>query len=97
MKVFPQLVAFLAVLPGALAVDQKKSAIIYFEDPNTPDSIVEQARQKVIDAGGKITHVYNIIKGFSAIAPEKALEMVQTFGTSYSVRVEEDQVVSASG
>lgn len=62
MKVFPQLVAFLAVLPGALAVDQKKSAIIYFEDPNTPDSIVEQARQKVIDAGGKITHVYNIIK-----------------------------------
>ena len=113
MKVLPQLAAFLAVLPGAVAVDQKKSAIIYFDNPDTPDSIVDQARQRVTDAGGKITHVYNIIKydirsgktarranvvhrGFSAIAPEKALEMVQTFGEGYSVRVEEDQVVSAS-
>jgi hypothetical protein len=115
MKILHQLAAFLAVLPGAIAVDQKKSAIIYFDNPDTPDSIVDQARQRVIDAGGKITHVYSIIKygicssrkrlenangmyrGFSAIAPEKALEMVQTFGEGYSVRVEEDQVVSASG
>ena len=37
-----------------------------------------------------------ITRGFSAIAPEKSLEMVQTFGSDHSIRVEEDQVVAAN-
>ncbi|KAM3499110.1 hypothetical protein MY10362_007610 [Beauveria mimosiformis] len=96
MKVFPQIVAALALLPGALAVDRKVSVIISFDDPNTPDSVVASARQKIIDGGGQITHDYQIIKGFSAIAPEKSLELVQTFGSDHSIRVEEDQVLTAN-
>lgn len=114
MKFFPQIVAALALLPGALAVDRKVSVIVSFDDPNTPDSVVAAARQKIIDGGGQITHDYQIIKcvsyffstepmanhaicrGFSAIAPEKSLEIVQAFGSDHSIRVEEDQVVTAN-
>ncbi|ATY67234.1 ase propeptide [Cordyceps militaris] len=68
MKFFPQVVAALALLPSALAVDRKLSVIVSF--PNgTPESVVAEARQKIIDGGGQITHDYQIIKGFSAIAP----------------------------
>lgn len=62
MRLFAHLVAALAVLPGTLAVDQKKSAIIWFDDPATPDSVINQAKESIIKAGGKITHVYTIIK-----------------------------------
>ncbi|KAK8149976.1 hypothetical protein G3M48_004730 [Beauveria asiatica] len=96
MKFLPQIVAALALFPGALAVDRKVSVIVSFDDPNTPDSVVAAARQKIIDGGGQITHDYQIIKGFSAIAPEKLLEMVQTFGGDHSIRVEEDQVLTAN-
>lgn len=114
MRFFPQIVAALALLPGAFAVDRKVSVIVSFDDPNTPDSVVAEARQKIIDNGGQITHDYQIIKyvsafsssasdadhficrGFSAITPEKSLEIVQSFGTKHSIRVEEDQVVTAN-
>lgn len=62
MKFFPSLIATLALVPSALAVDQTKSAIVWFEDSNTPDSVVNQVKDSIIQAGGKITHVYTIIK-----------------------------------
>ncbi|OAQ97829.1 hypothetical protein LLEC1_00013 [Akanthomyces lecanii] len=110
MKFFSQIMAALALLPGALAVDRKVSVIVSFGDPNTPDDIVAAARQKIIDGGGQITHDYQIIKlplncikanhairrGFSAIAPEKSLEVVRTFGSDHSITVEEDQVFTAN-
>lgn len=37
-----------------------------------------------------------ISRGFAVIAPEKALESVQVWGTEHAIRVEEDQVVSSS-
>lgn len=62
MKPLTYLAAALAILPGALAVDQKKSAIVWFENESTPDSVVNEAKQALVKAGGKITHVYSIIK-----------------------------------
>ncbi|TQV91360.1 hypothetical protein V2A60_008990 [Cordyceps javanica] len=96
MKFSSPIVAALVLISGAIAVDRKVSVIVSFGDPNTPDSVVAEARQKIIDGGGKITHDFQIIKGFSAIAPEKSLEMVQTFGSDHSIIVEEDQVVTAN-
>ncbi|KAF7558624.1 hypothetical protein G7046_g5542 [Stylonectria norvegica] len=95
MRPFAYLTAALAILPGALAVDQKKSAIVWFENDSTPDSVVNEAKQALIKAGGKITHVYTIIKGFAVIAPEKALESVQVWGTEHAIRVEKDEMVSS--
>ncbi|KAF4983226.1 hypothetical protein FZEAL_1311 [Fusarium zealandicum] len=94
MRLISFVAAALAVVPGALAVDQKKSAIVWFEDESTPDSIVNEVKNTLIEAGGKITHVYSIILGFSVIAPEKALELVQTTHTKHQIHVEQDEVVS---
>lgn len=62
MRLFAYLVAALVVMPGALAVDQKKSVLVWFDDFSTPDSIIEEAKNTIISAGGKITHTYQIIK-----------------------------------
>ncbi|KAG5982973.1 hypothetical protein E4U55_001025 [Claviceps digitariae] len=95
MKVLPNIFLAFCAISSALAVDQKKSAIVYFDDPNTPDSLFDQAKDSIIKAGGKIVHVYTIIRGFSVVAPEKALEMVQSWGNEYSLKVEEDKMVSS--
>lgn len=62
MRPFALLVAALAVVPGAVAVGAKKSAIVWFENESTPDHIIDQAKEALLEAGGKITHVYSIIK-----------------------------------
>ncbi|KAI6780322.1 uncharacterized protein J7T54_005424 [Emericellopsis cladophorae] len=90
MRVSGLLALALAVIPGVFG----KSVIIYFDDNNTPDSIVDQAKKDIVSAGGKITHVYSILKGFAADAPEEALQSVQTWGNEHKMRVEEDQEVS---
>jgi hypothetical protein len=69
MRFFPFIAAVLAVAPGVLAVEQKKSAIVWFEDESTPDSIVEECKDALKKAGGKITHVYSIIKYAASPTP----------------------------
>jgi hypothetical protein len=91
MRPFGFLVAALALLPGALAVDESKSVIVWYED-HVGDAVIEQAKQAIVAAGGQITHVYSLIKGFSAIAPVMALETIQTFSTD--CHVEEDGEVT---
>jgi hypothetical protein len=69
MRASTFLAAALALVPAALAVDQSKSAIIWFEDPATPDYVVAQAKEKIIKAGGEITHEYTIIKYVQPLGP----------------------------
>ncbi|KAI9149148.1 hypothetical protein HJFPF1_11196 [Paramyrothecium foliicola] len=95
MRPFTLLATALALVPRVLGVDQTKSAIVWFDDPATSDSIINQAKDTIRKAGGKITHEYTIIKGFAVLAPAAALETMSTWGTEHSVRVEEDEVVSA--
>ncbi|KJZ72031.1 hypothetical protein HIM_08592 [Hirsutella minnesotensis 3608] len=97
MKLLSLTIAALALLPGAIAVDQPKEVIIWFEDPNTPASVVDQARNSILKAGGKITHEYTLIKGFAASAPEKALAEVQTQGAGHKMLIEEVKEVSING
>ncbi|KAH0599687.1 hypothetical protein MHUMG1_02477 [Metarhizium humberi] len=94
MKFLSSLVVALAALPAVLAMNQKMPAIVYFREDSTPDSVIEKAKKTLIEAGGKITHTYTIIKGFAVIAPEKALQalqQVQAWGTDYGMTVEEDK------
>lgn len=58
MRAFSLLTAALAVVPGVFA----KSAIVYFEDKNTPDSVIDDAKKDIEKNGGKVTHSYTIIK-----------------------------------
>jgi hypothetical protein len=55
-------VAALAVVPGALAVDKMKNVIVWLEDDSLPMSIIEKAKNAIIDAGGKVTHDYSFIR-----------------------------------
>ncbi|KZM24603.1 uncharacterized protein EKO05_0008699 [Ascochyta rabiei] len=79
-----------------MAVAPQRSVIISF--PNeTPDHIVEEAKEGIRKAKGVITHEYNIIKGFAAHAPASALEFVTAMGEQYKVEIEEDGIVTTQG
>jgi hypothetical protein len=58
MRAAGVLTAALAVMPCVVG----KSVIVYFDDVNTPDSVIDQAKKDIIKANGKITHSYSIIK-----------------------------------
>lgn len=59
MRVLSNLVLALATITPALAINQKKSAIMYFKDTNMPDFVVDKAKETIIKAGCKITHEYS--------------------------------------
>jgi hypothetical protein len=61
MRLFSFLIAALTLLSGVIAVDIQKSVIVTYP-PETPDSVVIQAKKAIIDAGGMITHEYTLIK-----------------------------------
>jgi hypothetical protein len=61
MRLFALFIAALTLLCGVIAVDIEKSVLITYK-PETPDSIVAQAKKAVVDAGGTITHEYTLIK-----------------------------------
>ncbi|KAK4934344.1 hypothetical protein LTR66_015629 [Elasticomyces elasticus] len=87
---FSFLVALFAAF--ALASAPTKQIVVTYEDPNTPQSVIDAAMQAIKDAGGVITHEYNLFKGFAAKASEKAIEVVKTAGDKYIPIIEDDIV-----
>jgi len=87
----------LAVIATAMAVNLPQKAVIVSYPNDTPDSIVDQAKDAIKAAGGMITHEYKLIKGFAAKSPAKVLESIQIWGNDYHAVIEEDQMVSISG
>lgn len=53
--------ALAAVALAATTTMPQKSVIVSYPD-NTPDSVVEQAKNAIKSAGGMITHEYKIFK-----------------------------------
>ncbi|PYH92018.1 hypothetical protein BO71DRAFT_296251, partial [Aspergillus ellipticus CBS 707.79] len=79
----------LGLLPLALA-----NSILVTFPKGTPDSVVDNAKKSIVDAGGQITHEYTLIKGFSANAPKAAIQQISTESAAYSPHIEEDMDVS---
>ncbi|PWY78413.1 hypothetical protein BO94DRAFT_497593 [Aspergillus sclerotioniger CBS 115572] len=79
----------LGLLPLALA----ESILVTFPS-GTPDSVVDGAKKSIVDAGGQITHEYTLLKGFSANAPEKAIQQMSTESAAYKPNIEKDLTVS---
>ncbi|KAK0741762.1 hypothetical protein B0T21DRAFT_283691 [Apiosordaria backusii] len=96
MRLFTFLIAALTFFSGVIAVDIQKSVLISYP-PETPDSIVDDAKKAIKDAGGIITHEYTLIKGFAAEVGGKVLETVSAWGEQYKVSVEENQEVHTMG
>lgn len=61
MRLFSFVLAALALFSGAIAVDIQKSVLVTYP-PETPNSVVDQAKKAIVDAGGIITHEYTLIK-----------------------------------
>jgi len=54
------ILTFVALLFSlALAAAPQKAIVVSFEDPNTPQSVVDDAMKAIKDAGGVITHEYS--------------------------------------
>ncbi len=70
MKFLTYLIAILPLLFGVLAVDLRKNVIVYYPD-STPNSVVDEAKRVITEAGGTITHEYNLIKYAPSIASRR--------------------------
>ncbi|KAF1961376.1 hypothetical protein CC80DRAFT_488666 [Byssothecium circinans] len=79
-----------------LAVAPMHSVIISFPK-EAPDSLLQSAKDQVVAAKGKITHEYNIIKGFAAELPKSAMETIQTLSAEFPALIESDGVVTTQG
>ncbi|PMD39004.1 hypothetical protein L207DRAFT_490842 [Hyaloscypha variabilis F] len=89
--------SILALLTVVMAAAQPQKAVIVSYPNDTPDSIIDAAKDAIVAAGGVITHEYKLIKGFAAKASAKVLDTVQTMGNDYHAVIEEDQMVSVVG
>ncbi|KAK4133270.1 hypothetical protein BT67DRAFT_450555 [Trichocladium antarcticum] len=96
MRLFSFLIATFTLLSGVIAVDIQKSVLVTYP-PETPNSVVNQAKKAIVDAGGMITHEYTLIKGFAAKVGEKVLDSVSAWGQDYNVLVEENEEVHIMG
>ncbi|KAF2753742.1 hypothetical protein EJ05DRAFT_514684 [Pseudovirgaria hyperparasitica] len=93
-SLFTLLVALFCAYAQALAKPVSlKTVIVTFPD-NTPGHIMQQAKDAIVEAGGRITHEYRIIKGFSALTSDKVLQSVSTQSLEYMPVYEEDQQMS---
>ncbi|KAL4868220.1 hypothetical protein BDV12DRAFT_169958 [Aspergillus spectabilis] len=91
MKLLSAVVA-LGLLPLAIA-----NSILVTYPKNTPDSVIDDAKDSFRKAGGVITHEYSlVIKGFAATGPEEAIQQISTKSAAYQPTIEQDQPVSIS-
>ncbi|KAI9374544.1 hypothetical protein BJX61DRAFT_540668 [Aspergillus egyptiacus] len=81
----------LGLLPLALA-----NSVLVTYPKDTPDSVIESAKDSIKEAGGTITHEYSLVlKGFAAYAPEEAVQKISTMSDAkYKPNIEQDQPVS---
>ncbi|KAH0538367.1 hypothetical protein FGG08_005016 [Glutinoglossum americanum] len=91
VAVISAVIASIALAVSGITPPQK-SVIVSF-DSDTPDSIIQQAKDAITAAGGVITHEYSLIKGFAARATADAVDLVMALGTQYNFVVEDDQIV----
>ncbi|KAI6364933.1 hypothetical protein MCOR25_005530 [Pyricularia grisea] len=96
MKLSAYVIAALTLVSTGLAVEVKKQVIVTYPS-DTPDSVIQAAKDKITESGGVVTHSYDIIKGFSATVGESMLNSMSTEDAQYKPTVEEEQILSIYG
>jgi len=61
MKLIGYLFFAMTLALGVLGVELQKQVVVYYPD-ETPDSVVNDAKDAIRQAGGVITHEFNLIK-----------------------------------
>ncbi|EMC96330.1 hypothetical protein BAUCODRAFT_147958 [Baudoinia panamericana UAMH 10762] len=87
------ILTLLAALCFATA-PQKQYIISYPQD--TPVSVLEDAKDAIVKAGGVIEHEYNLIKGYVVRMSANTLDKVQAMGSSNNVLIEEDKTINVA-
>ncbi|KAE8405245.1 hypothetical protein BDV37DRAFT_281916 [Aspergillus pseudonomiae] len=82
-----------ALLLGCLTLSLANPIVVTYPK-DTPPSVLEDAMKSVISAGGHITHKFEIINGFSADAPESAVQKISVQSAKYNPTIEKDLTVS---
>ncbi|KEZ40959.1 hypothetical protein SAPIO_CDS7861 [Scedosporium apiospermum] len=94
MRPLTILAGALALVPGALSVGVEKSVLVtYNRDTPSVNSLIDQAKDAIYKAGGKITHEFKFINGFHAIVSSDVVDTIQKWGGNY-ITIEEDQKVT---
>lgn len=75
----------------ALVPAERQVLVTYAED--TPPSILQEAKDAVVAAGGKIMQEYSLIKGFAATVSNEIIDTITTLSNSHRPVVEEDGLV----
>ncbi|KAF8468404.1 hypothetical protein BDZ91DRAFT_722573 [Kalaharituber pfeilii] len=84
--------ALVASVAMAAALKGKTYLVTFPAD--TPQSEVDRAARDIEANGGTINHRYTLLKGFSVVASEDAMNTFKAQGKDkYPMYVEEDQVV----
>ncbi|KKZ59180.1 hypothetical protein EMCG_05427 [[Emmonsia] crescens] len=94
MKLYLVTILLALLAPAVLAGTEPQKAVMVTYPKDTPNSVIEQAMQAVKDAGGTITHKFELIKGFAATAPAAVLEAVSALSEAFRPWIEEDQIVT---
>ncbi|KAI5301083.1 hypothetical protein KEM55_002658 [Ascosphaera atra] len=90
-----QLICFLVSMALAILPVLSMSNLVLVSYPErTPESVIQQAIDVVIDAGGVIRHKYTIIKGFEATMPQYMYTTLRTLSPDYMPVIEGEGPVS---
>ncbi|KAL8983503.1 MAG: hypothetical protein Q9177_004961 [Variospora cf. flavescens] len=81
-----------AIGNAAFAPAQRQVLVTYPED--TPHSILQEAKEAVLAAGGKINGEFTLIKGFAATVSNEILDSVTALSESHRPTVEDDSMVT---
>ena len=97
MRFFLLTILMAFFLASAYAVKTQQKAVLIGYPEDTPQSEVDKGIEAIKNAGGIITHEFQLFKGFAAKASESALEAVKAAGEKYMPIIEDDGMVSIDG
>ncbi|KAI4203858.1 MAG: hypothetical protein LQ350_001480 [Teloschistes chrysophthalmus] len=94
MKIFNLVVPLLGLVglsSASLAPAERQVLVTY--PASTPASIVQEAKEAIVAAGGKITEEYTLIKSFAATVSDEILSTINTLSQTHRPMVEDDGTV----
>ncbi|KAL8925933.1 MAG: hypothetical protein Q9208_003246 [Pyrenodesmia sp. 3 TL-2023] len=83
----------LVAIGSATSVPAERQVMITYPD-GTHESVLQQAKEAIVAAGGKVTKEYTLIKAFAATVSSEVLDTLSTLSGTHKPLVEDDGVVT---
>ncbi|KAI4258178.1 MAG: hypothetical protein LQ352_001335 [Teloschistes flavicans] len=94
MKISSVVVPLLGLvgLSFASLAPAERQILVTYPD-STPSSIIQEAKEAIVAAGGKITEEYSLIKSFAATVSTEVLNTIDLLPQTHKPTVEDDGMV----